>query len=328
MMRRLMGAMLGLAMATASSAAEAPAKSGGVLKTIIEGIPHSALFGLSLDSNSGSAVGAGGSIYETTDGGVTWKAVDKAPTTLAFLSVSRRGDKGIAVGQAGVVAVRDGSGWKISDSGVPARLLSVEMNSSGLAFAGGEFGTLLKSSDFGASWSSAAPDWASMASAEHFGTGEPMIYAVSVLDSGQITVAGEFGVMLRSNDAGATWRVLRPINPEAATLHALHLSPSGQNSYAVGQTGEMLISTDGGETWGKCDIATELNFLGVAASASGQVVVTGMRVMYRSENNGMTWTQIEEGDTKTDWYQAVRTETGSGRILAVGHAGKIIQIGG
>jgi len=327
-MRRLMGAVLGIAMATASYAVEAPAQSGGVLKTIIQGIPHSALFGLSLDANVGTAVGAGGSIFESTDGGVTWKGVDKAPTKLAFLSVSRRGDKAIAVGQAGVVAVRDGSGWKLSDSGVPARLLSVEMNASGLAFAGGEFGTLLKSTDFGASWSSSAPDWASMASAEHFGTGEPMIYAVSVQDSGQITVAGEFGVMLRSEDAGATWRVLRPINPEAATLHALHLAPSGQNSYVVGQTGEMLISTDGGETWGKCDIGTELNFLGVAASPSGQVVVTGMRVMYRSQNNGMSWTQIEEGDTKTDWYQAVRTDAGSGRILAVGHAGKIIQIGG
>lgn len=327
-MRKLIAAILGVAMASASYAVEAPAKSGGVLKTIIEGIPHSALFGLALDSGSGTAVGAGGSIFESTDGGATWKGVDKSPTTLALLAVARRGDKAIAVGQAGAVVTRDGSGWKAIDSGVPARLLSIDMNSSGLAFAGGEFGTLLKSTDGGATWASSAPEWASMASAEHFGTGEPMVYAVAVQDSGQITVAGEFGVMLRSNDAGATWRVLRPINPEAATIHALHLAPKGQNSYAVGQTGELLISVDEGETWGKCDTGTELNFLGVAASQSGQVVVTGMRVMYRSENNGMTWTQITEGDTRTDWYQAVRTDQGSGRILAVGHAGKIIQVGG
>jgi hypothetical protein len=69
------------------------------------------------------------------------------------------------------------------------------------------------------------------------------------------------------------------------------------------------------------------NFLGVAASPDGHVVVTGMRVMMRSENAGMSWEAVEEGDTTTDWYQAVRTESSSGHIIAVGHSGRIIQIG-
>lgn len=328
-MHRLLGAIFGIAIVTASYAVEAPATSGGLLKTLISGIPHSALFGLSLDGGSGVAVGAGGSIFESADGGVTWKGVEKAPTLLALLAVAKRGPHTIAVGQSGVVVLREGNAWKTSDSGVPSRLLSVDVNTSGLAFAGGEFGTLLKSTDAGKSWTSSAPDWASMASTEHFGTGEPMIYTVVVEESGQITIAGEFGVMLRSNDAGATWRVLRPINPQSATIHAMTLAPKGQgNSYAVGQSGELLISADEGETWLKCDTGTDLNFLGIAASPSGQVVATGMRVMYRSENFGMTWTKVEEDDTKTDWYQAVKTDAGSGRILAVGHAGKIIQIGG
>lgn len=300
-----------------------------LLTTLISGIPHSAFFGIDLENGEGVAVGAGGAIAESKDGGKTWKAVPQSPTNLALLSVAKRGPHSIAVGQSGVVAIVQDGKWQTVDAGTKARLLSVDVNSSGLAIIGGQFGNVLKSTDGGKTWAPSAPDWSLLALAEHFGTGEPTIYAANVTESGQITIAGEFGVMMRSDDGGVTWRVVRGIDPNAPTIHAFHLVDAGKgNSYAVGQSGELLISADGGETWSKCDIATKLNFLGVAASSTGQVVVTGMRVMYRSENNGMSWVRVDEGDTNTDWYQAARTDEASGRILAVGHSGKIIQIGG
>ncbi|MCC2655331.1 MAG: photosystem stability/assembly factor-like protein [Panacagrimonas sp.] len=299
-----------------------------IITTLISGIPHSAFFGIDLENGEGVAVGAGGAISESKDGGKTWKAVAESPTTMALLSVAKRGAHSIAVGQSGAVAIVQDGKWQTVDSGSKARLLSVDVNSSGLAIVGGQFGTVLKSTDGGKTWAPSAPDWSLLALEEHFGTGEPTIYAANVTEAGQITITGEFGVMMRSDDGGATWRVVRAIDPKAPTLHAMHLVEAGKgNSYAVGQSGALLISADGGETWTQCDVATKLNFLGVTASATGQVVVTGMRVMYRSENNGMSWVAVDEGDTITDWYQAVRTDEASGRILAVGHSGKIIQIG-
>jgi photosystem II stability/assembly factor-like uncharacterized protein len=299
-----------------------------IITTVATGIPHAAFFGIDLENGEGVAVGAGGAISESKDGGKTWKAVPESPTTLALLSVAKRGPHTIAVGQSGAVAIVQDGKWQSIDAGTKARLLSVDVNSSGLAIVGGQFGTVLKSADGGKTWAPSAPDWSLLALEEHFGTGEPTIYAVNVTESGQITITGEFGVMMRSDDGGANWRVVRAIDPQAPTLHAMHLVEAGKgNSYAVGQSGALLISADGGETWTQCDVTTKLNFLGVAASSTGQVVVTGMRVMYRSENNGMSWVRVDEGDTITDWYQAVRTDEGSGRILAVGHSGKIIQIG-
>ncbi len=53
-----------------------------------------------------------------------------------------------------------------------------------------------------------------------------------------------------------------------------------------------------------------------------------MRVMATSKDGGITWTQVVEGDVTTDWYQAVRTEKNSGKVMAVGHSGRIIQING
>ena len=328
-MRSFLSAMaaaivLGMGVVSQASAAKE------ILTTLITGIPHAAFFGLDIENGEGVAVGAGGAISESKDGGKTWKAVAEPPTELALLSVAKRGTHSIAVGQSGVVVVLQDGKWQTVDAGSKARLLSVDVNSSGLAIAGGQFGTVLKSADGGKTWAPSPPDWSLLALEDHFGTGEPTIYAVNVTEAGQITITGEFGVMMRSDDGGANWRVVRAIDPKAPTLHAMHLVEAGKgNSYAVGQSGALLISADGGETWTKCDIATKLNFLGVAAStATGQVVVTGMRVMYRSQNNGMSGDQVNEGDTITDWYQAVRTDEASGRILAVGHSGKIIQIGG
>ena len=116
------------------------------------------------------------------------------------------------------------------------------------------------------------------------------------------------------------------MDPKASTLHALFIQGQG-TSYAVGQEGELLLSTDGGENWSSRRIATDLNFLGISAAPNGNVVITGMRVMYRSQDAGKTWQPVLEGDTTTDWYQTVRTEAKTGKMYAVGHSGRIIRIG-
>lgn len=319
---------------TVGASAQAAKKAGAkpestILKTLSQGIAHSAFFGVSFDAGRGVAVGAGGAIFESADGGTKWTPVKQSATELALLAVDRRGSHTIAVGQMGAVMVEESPGnWTLVDTGHKARLFSVSVNSSGLAIAGGEFGRVLKSEDGGRTWAPSAPDWSAFAHQESFGTGEPHIYTVYVAESGEITIAGEFGVMLRSTDKGASWRVLRPVTPGVPTLFAMHLVPDGQGtSYAVGQEGELLTSADAGVTWTRCTVATDQNLLGVAAGPDGRVVVTGMRVMLRSNNSGITWDLVDEGDTTTDWYQAVRFDASSGRIIAVGHSGRIIQIG-
>ena len=315
---------------SAQAAKNSGAKSESkILKTLAQGIAHSAFFGVSFDAGKGVAVGAGGAISESADGGAKWTPVKQSATELALLAVDRRGAHTIAVGQAGAVLIEESPGkWTKVDTGDKARLFSVSVNSDGLAIAGGEFGKVLKSEDGGRTWAPTAPDWAAFADQESFGTGEPHIYSVYVSESGEITIAGEFGVMLRSTDKGASWRVLRPVTPGVPTIFAMHLVPDGQGtSFAVGQEGELLTSADGGLTWTRCTVSTDQNLLGVAAGSDGRVVVTGMRVMLRSQNSGMSWELVEEGDTTTDWYQAVRFDASSGRIIAVGHSGRIIQIG-
>jgi photosystem II stability/assembly factor-like uncharacterized protein len=304
--------------------------AAGLVKTIISGIPHAALFGISFNKGRGIAVGAGGAIFRSDDGGANWKPEQNDASNLALLAVDLHGPRAVAVGQAGLIVVEDSPGhWKKVESGIQGRLLAVSANSSGVMVAGGQFATLLKSTDAGETWAPFGPDWASYADPQVPGTAEPQIYSVHVADSGQITVAGEFGMIVRLDSLDSPdstkWRVLREVEGKSPTIFATSFNSDGP-SYAVGQTGEALISTDGGENWIRHRVPTTSNFLGVAYAPGGRVVLTGMRVMTRSDDGGISWIPVEEGDILTDWYQAVQLEPGSGRIMAVGHSGKIIEI--
>lgn len=314
-----------IGLATAAGAADKP---NGVIRTLAQGIPHSAYFGISFDAGKGVAVGMGGAIASSSDGGSSWTPAKQDITDSALLAVERRGSHTIAVGQAGLVLVEASPGqWAKGESGIQKRLLSVSVNSAGLAIAGGEFGTLIRSEDGGKTWAAAAPDWSQYSDPNAPGTGEPTIYSVHVAESGAITIAGEFGLIFRLDAGSDQWRVLNPLTAGTPTIFATHISDSrSRNSYAVGQRGQVLISTDGGESWFQNRVKTESNFLGVAGAPGGKVVITGMRVMATSKDGGISWSQIVEGDVTTDWYQAVRTEANSGKVIAVGHSGRIIEI--
>lgn len=305
------------------------AAEGGMIKTLEQGIPHSAFFGVTFNEGVGYAVGAGAALYRSDDAGQTWKSIEHKGATMALLAVDSRGSNVIAVGQAGEVMYLNPQGeWSKGDAGTGSRLFSVSVNRAGQAIAVGEFGTVIKSLDGGRTWSNAAPNWQDYAHPDHFGTGEPNVYSAYITEDGVATIAGEFGVIVQSSDMGETWETIRTVVPGEPTIIATYFPRNGEGAaYAVGQSGQILVSQDGGKNWESRQIQTQSNFLGVAAKPGGEVVATGMRIMYRSTDGGNTWTPIEEGDTVTDWYQAIRLEPTRNKLIAVGHSGKIIQVG-
>jgi len=317
--RPLRSALLGAALALAG----APSEAAAVITPVVTGTAHQALFAVALDREQGLAVGAGGEIVTTRDGGRTWQPAEGSPTDKALLGVAVGGERAIAVGQSGLILLRDATGaWKTAASGTEERLFAVDFNGSGVAVAVGAFGKILRSSDGGANWSSVAPAWADGGYTEQ-GL-EPHLYAVDVAADGTVTCAGEFGLVLRSTDGGATWQVLRK---GEASLFALDLRDDGVG-YAVGQGGTILRTTDGGATWASVPSGSQANLLGVHSAPDGRVVVTAMRDMLASDD-GLAWHRVEGADFGSAWYTGV-VMTGSGAsaaALVVGHSGRIVRIG-
>ncbi len=313
-----------------SFAIEKTANAPKLLKTMLQGTAHDALFGISFDQGKGVAVGVGGSIFESEDGGLAWTALDKAPTASALLAVDRRGGHTIAVGQQGVIVVEDApKQWIAYPGPTNSRLFAVSVAASGVAVASGEFGTVIRSADGGHTWASIAPEnWDPFISDVPGGNAQPHVYAANIGDNGEIMVAGEFGVILRSKDDGKTWTAIKHGEYLSPSIFSLYVTDKGVR-FAVGQKGDIERSADDGKTWSTIATKTDANLLSISAKPGGEeLVVTGMRAMLHSTDAGRSWQPVVEDDTLSDWYQAVRTDLASGRIEAVGHAGKIIEIGG
>ena len=323
MMKRRRAGWLAIALGSSvvgASAGQSPAGTAPIA-AVVNGTAHQALFALAFDGGDGIAVGAGGQMLASQDGGGSWQAVMPALTEQSLLGVAVVSGRAIAVGQAGLIFVRDASGvWRPSTSGTEERLFAVSLNTDGVAVAVGAFGKVLKSVDGGLQWASVAPAWAEGYTEQGL---EPHLYDVKVAPDGVITLVGEFGLILRSSDTGQGWTVL---HKGEASLFALDLRLDGVG-YAVGQGGVILRTTDGGATWAEVESGSAANLLGVRSSPDGYVVVTAMRDMLASDD-GLSWRRIEWGDFGSAWYSGVNVvgADAAENALVVGHSGRIVRI--
>ncbi len=311
-------ALLSLVASLASWANCAAAPAGGTaIDFVRSGTAHESLFAIALAGQQAVAVGSGGDIITSADGGVSWKADTPAPTSLALLGVATNGTRAVAVGQKGLVLVHGAGddGWTAVRSGTTNRLFSVSLNRKGEAIAVGAFGTVLSSTDGGTSWNTVQLAWKSYL---EDGT-EPHLYVAHVAEDGVITIAGEFGLILRSSPNGSGWTLAHKGDE---SLFALHLRDEGPG-FAVGQSGTILRTGDRGATWNALQRVSTANLLGVHSTGSGHVIVTGMRDMLESMDEGQSWRHIVSAETTTSWYSGVGQADPAAPILIVGHSGQI-----
>lgn len=313
-----------LAAATGAADAPAPAQGPAATQTLLQGVAHDALFAVAFDGAAGIAAGAPGRVLLSADAGRTWQADAAFPSQLAVLGAALRGGRAIAVGQMGTIHRRDGQGaWTAVDSGTKERLMSVSLNGAGLAVAAGSFGTLLKSTDAGRSWQALKLDWTPYLGEDQVAQGiQPHLFAVQVSEQGNIAIAGEYSLILRSGDGGATWTAVHRGDGGAAGIFALELRADGIG-YAVGQDGLVLRSSDGGLRWAPLATMSKANLLGVS-SAGSRVVISAMHDMLASGDDGASWHRLQSPDVQSGWYSGVGV-TGD-TFVAVGHTGRVIKI--
>jgi len=293
--------------------------AAGMLEVVHQGIVHDALYDVCLDGQSGLAVGVAGTVLSTDDTGKTWQG-GSAGVANALLGVSCGKSSSLLVGQTGLIMRKAGDGeWAKVDSGTDQRLLSVSANESGLAVVVGGFGTVLISTDGGLTWAPSSFDWEAILNDFY----EPHVYDVNVSAEGIITLVGEFDLVLRSVDQGETWDT---VNKGDTSLFALDFRDAAIG-FAVGQNGKVIKTLDGGLTWNIMPVPTDENLLDVWSSGN-QVLVTGIRTLLRSRDDGLNWEEITEGDVTVQWYQAVKGITigDTDNVLMVGHSGRIISI--
>ena len=310
--------LFGTAVSLSAAAAISPAEP---IEVKAQGVAHDALFAIAFDGANGIAAGAPGKIMNSTDGGKSWSAGKEFPTPLAMLGVDIKGKHAIAVGQMGAVCIRGAEGnWTKVSTPTTERLMNVALHASGLAVAVGAFGTAVKSEDQGKTWQPVTIDFKPFLSADQIDQGiQPHLSAVSIGRDGAITVAGEFSLILRSSDGGASWAAL---NKGEAAIFALDLRDDGVG-YAVGQDRLILRTADHGSSWARITTPSKANLLGVR-SLGDRVVVSAMHDMLLSTDGGQGWQSVTTPDVKAGWYSGVGVV--GERFMTVGFTGRIIEV--
>lgn len=288
---------------------------------MFRGLPHDALYAVSFEGRNGIAVGDFGLVVETSDGGKTWTRHANPPTDLALLTVVRRAGRCIAGGQQGLIITADDCRqWRPSRTTTTARILAVQVNAKGIAYAVGGFGTLLKSVDWGGTWQALRPEWQTLSSDGI----EPHLYDVHVADDGEVTVVGELEMVMRSRDGGAYWNLLHKGRRSLFGLKVM----DDEVIYAVGQEGLILKATEGGRRWTELDSGTQSVLTGIWASPDGQVVASGIYTILYSSDGGKSWQADRSKPAQAGWHQAIAGhEAGEGPdVVLVGSGGAILAV--
>jgi photosystem II stability/assembly factor-like uncharacterized protein len=172
---------------------------------------------------------------------------------------------------------------------VPSLSAVERASATGVLFAVGDEGTLLRSVDDGRSWQLL-----------NSGTSE-RLSVVAVSENGRLVLAvGENGRILRSEDGGEVWVRMDagPLSYSGMWLNAVAMSGDGQIAVVAGGDGTFLESYDGGASWTVSpDVkaaAGQNDLRAVAIAADGKVAmaVGDNGTFVRSLDRGKTWTAI------------------------------------
>ena len=253
-----------------------------------------------------------------------------------LLGIATAGDRLVAVGERGIVVTSDdrGATWKQSPIPLSATLTAVHFPSVTKGWAVGHDGVILHSADGGKTWTKqldghrsnamlldaatrrardakdeAATKAAASAlddakAAAKFGPSRPLL-AVWFRDEKQGFAAGSYGLLLRTQDGGATWSLWsdRIDNPDGYHFNAITATASGALLIA-GEAGRVWRSTDGGERWESLSTGYKgqlYGALGLRNEAGGEdILAFGFKGnAFRLAAGSKAWEPVASGTTKT-----------------------------
>ncbi len=282
----------------------------------------------------GWAVGDLGRIFYTKDGAATWE-IQTAGTKQPFVAAACIDEKrAFIAGQAGEIARTADSGatWEMLKSGTDRQLLDIEFVNDRVGIAVGDFGTILRTDDAGNTWTKIDVPTDTQLPEEYFGIVEPgdiVLYAASWANENVVSVVGEFGVILRSEDGGRSFR------PQTSgldkTLFGVFFADP-QRGWAVGMESTMVTTSDGGATWKPVRVKSPPGFslalydlqvrgnLGWAVGNSGFLMTT--------TDAGATWNLVDvPPQLGSYWFREVSLLP-NGKGFIVGGTGMVLTIEG
>ncbi len=211
-------------------------------------------------------VGERGHVLVSADGGATWKQA-RVPVRALLTAVHMHDARiGWAVGHDAVILRTEDGGmtWRVVHYAPKEErpLLDVWFRDARTGFAVGAYGYFLATGDGGRTWKPRT-----------IVKDDFHLNALIPAGPGRLFIAGESGVIYRSDDGGATWRKLS--SPYAGSWFGA-LALDADILLLLGLRGSMYRSENGGESWTQVRTGTKATLTGAVRLKPGLVLVTGL----------------------------------------------------
>jgi photosystem II stability/assembly factor-like uncharacterized protein len=264
-------------------------------------------------------------------------------------SVTRAGDRLIAVGQRGhiVISTDSGASWKQAAVPVSSDLNSVFFIDDKQGWVVGHDGVILRTRDGGDNWelllNGITANDLLLSAMERKVAAEPtsedakklLVEAKRYADQGADKpfldvwfaddkngyVVGAYNLIFHTADGGKTWEPWfdRTDNPKFFNLYAIR--PAADGLYIAGEGGLVLKLDPTAQRFKALTLPYNGSFFGIA-DAKTAVLVYGLRGnAYRSEDSGKTWIKVDAGLPATI---VGGTKTSQGATLLADVGGRVV----
>jgi photosystem II stability/assembly factor-like uncharacterized protein len=303
-----------------------------------------------------------GAAFRSTDGGASWQPASTSHTA-SMESLLVVGKRCLGFGGGGfLVATEDaGKSWRVQNPPIENVMREIVALPGSRGFvASGELGTILRSSDGGASWREVPVDYPNVNT-------PPNLRALALdPQSGALFAAGPPGTILRSDSDGARWQLAHwtpleaeeafpwlLVDPGRARVLVIEARGSFYRStdsgrawqrerveesrefwqgalrrrdgwmLAAGQRGVAATSLDGGESWSLRDTGSEADLYGSYVDEKVALLLGREGTILRSVDDGASWQRVAV-DSNRALRRALR-EPRSGALLAFGERGTLVR---
>jgi len=259
------------------------------------------------------AVGNDGRVIRSDDAGKDWR-IQNTPTKHDLQAIAAwDSDSAVVVGDLATVLTTDDAGesWNVVPIEIYEfgdQLLQVYIDSAtGQAWLSGTMGTVMKSDDRGKTWSMVHPQ-------------EDLAWnGITVAPDGDVWVVGEFGRMQRSPDHGASWQEVEA-PASGSSLMSIAFSDQ-QHGIAVGLSGVVVCTEDGGHSWSRVENVTQAHFFDVIWDGQQFVAVGDSGILANFSAGGQV---LQVGRIHPDnslWYTQITPFSKAAYLIAGANLG-------
>ncbi len=259
-----------------------------------------------IDTLKGWAVGAGGCLLKTSNGGLNWQTllleVNLNLNSVWFTSQNN----GFIAGNNGLIMKTSDGGQTWSQNFLNGNLYEVQFYNSNVGYVTNEFGNIYKTTDGGITWN------------QNFSGVMNSLFGLKVVNSEIIFAAGTGGLIIKSTNAGSSWSM---IFSSGAWIQAIDFM-NNSTGFAVSGSGKILKTTNFGGSWSSINSITSEHLEDVLFINSNTGFIVGNNgTIFKTANSGENWIKMNSGTNK--WINAISSR--NNYVWVVGNDGLILK---